>query len=192
MNRRQAITPILCLGLCVVESVPAPVQAASGGFVLGPVGRYGTKAEEVVEGQRSVVGIFEGQGGYNQVLRSDPGAIRLAAGGTYSVRFRYRVLAAPDKGFEVLFFSQTGAWIDLGAFQSLRGEGRRYRRGLESVKLEAFDDYHVVWNIVGKGGLAIDSVEIRQENASIPVAEWGFEAPRHRVRSASFSRSGRR
>ncbi len=178
MRNSRFIAVIMILGLCIAGAGLAHAQVALNGFVLGAVGRYGTNAEETVEGKRSVVGVYQGQEGFSQILKSDPKLIHLIPGATYTVIFKYRILATPDKGFEVLFFSGKGAaknvWVPSKVFGGKAGDLGEISH---TVKLEPFDDYQVLWNIVGKGRIAIDSVRIRQEAASIPVAEWGFEAP---------------
>jgi hypothetical protein len=178
MRNSRFITVIMILGWCIAGARLAHAQAALNGFVLGAVGRYGTSAEETVEGKRSVVGVYQGPEGFSQFLKSDPKLLHLIPGATYTVTFKYRILATPDKGFEMLFFSPEGAaqniWVPSKVFGGMAGDRGEISH---TAKLEAFDDYHVIWNIVGEGRIAIDSVRIRQEVDSIPVAEWGFEAP---------------
>jgi len=178
MYRSRIAAPIVVFGFCIAGVGLAHAEALRNGFVLGPAGRYSSSPEETVDGGRSIVGIYQGSESYVQFLVSDPAVIPLVPGATYTVTFTYRILAAPDKGFEMLFFSPQAAskdlWVPSKRFGGKAGDvGEISHTGT----LEACHDYVLIWNIMGKGGVAIDSVRIHQEAVSVSVAEWGFEAP---------------
>jgi len=43
------------------------------------------------------------------------------------------------------------------------------------VTLGSFDDYHVVWNIVGKGSVAIDDIDLREVVREVSLIGETFE-----------------
>ena len=107
MRKRLLLLLILLLGIHVTN--PAFGEDAPHGFFLGPSGQFSIDPNETIEGRRSVVGKYQGADSYNQFLITDPNVFPLRPGKTYTVRFKYKILATPDKGFEVLFYSPKGA-----------------------------------------------------------------------------------
>src|SRR5437667_7166587 len=91
------------------DDVEAVTPSAPTGFVLETAGSLTSTASEVIMGTRSIKGAYSGQGTHTPYLRTDPAVLPLSPNRSYRVTFRYRILVAPDKGFEVLFYSPTGA-----------------------------------------------------------------------------------
>jgi len=76
-------------------------------FVLDSAGSITSDSAQVVAGNHSVKGEHIGGGAYTPYLRSNSVVVPLLPNQAYQVSFKYRVLVAPDQGFEVLFFSPT-------------------------------------------------------------------------------------
>lgn len=172
-------TGILLVLLFFLATSRGIAEAPFSGFIVGEAGRIGTAPEEVIAGTRSVVGSNQGAGQYRAVLMSDRTVLRLRAGATYTLHFRYRILSAPDKGFEVLFYSPTaGAKNQWLPSQRFTGSAGKEGDLLLKNTLGPFDDYQALWNIIGKGAIAIDSVSLVENDATIPVAESDFEPPK--------------
>jgi hypothetical protein len=176
VTRTMAWVEMLIVLLCMLAPPRGFTQAYLDGFMLGEVGRIGEAPKKVIGGTCSVVGSYQGPKQYNWVLESDPSHIQLRAGATYTVRFQYRILSAPDKGFDVLFYSPTGGAKDdwLPSRQFTGSVGEEGELNLAST-LGPYNDYRVHWNIVGKGGIAIDSVSLVENAPVILVAKTNFE-----------------
>jgi hypothetical protein len=78
-------------------------------FLLGSAGALTSAAGEVISGTRSIKGNNAGAGSFTPYLRTNPAALSFTPSQMYRVTLKYKILVAPDKGFEFLFFSPTGA-----------------------------------------------------------------------------------
>lgn len=143
----------------------SPLQAADAtpgdGFVLEDIGRLSSSVGEVIAGQRSIKGSYAGSDLYRAYLRTDPAVLPFQAGGTYHLRFSYRILVKPDRGFEVLFLSKKAA--ALGQFLpsiTITGEAGSAGTATLTNSLGSFDDYQARWNVIGQGALVVDDIEI--------------------------------
>ncbi|MDD2504518.1 MAG: hypothetical protein PHG58_11860, partial [Clostridia bacterium] len=150
---------------------------ASLAFVLGTVGSHSTDPGEIVDGKRSIVGRYQGSNIYNQILFSNPDILPLRSNTTYTVTFKYRILEAPDKGFELLFFSQKGASLNDWVESSINFKGKKGDQGKITLAatLKKYDDYQLLFNIIGQGAIAIDSVILAIQGSAVPVAKADFE-----------------
>lgn len=150
---------------------------ASLAFVLGAVGSYSTGSGETVDGKRSVVGRYKGSNRYNQILYSNPDILPLRPNTTYTVTFNYRILETPDKGFELLFFSDKGASLNDWVKSSIEFKGKKGDKGKKTLtaSLKKYDDYRLLFNIIGQGAIAIDSVSLAMKGFAAPVAVADFE-----------------
>ncbi len=72
MQGNRLVVPVLILGLCIAGTNLAHAQVVAKGFILASEGRLGTNPEDTVEGERSIVGVYQGPKSYNQILMTDP------------------------------------------------------------------------------------------------------------------------
>ncbi len=178
----------LLLIFVILLSLPLPAFAAGGSanstsndaslaFVLGTVGSHSTDPGEIVEGKRSIVGRYQGVNSYNQILFSNPDILPLQPNTTYTVTFKYRILEAPDKGFELLFYSQKGASLNDWVESSIEFKGKKGDQGKITLTatLKKYADYQLLFNIIGQGAIAIDSVSLAMQGSTVPLAEADFE-----------------
>lgn len=143
------------------------------GFTLDSAGAITSSSSEVLSGNHSIKGAYSGSGSHTPYLRTLPTKIPLSAGQTYEVSFRYRILVTPDRGFEVLFFSPTGA--NVGSFlPSVTVQGSAGTSGTATLTntLGPFNDYEARWNLLGIGAIAIDEIQIvRLPSRELVVSE---------------------
>lgn len=181
---------ILSLSLILVFLLSLPLPAFAAGenpnsadndaslaFVLGAVGSHSTDPGEIVDGKRSIVGRYQGVNSYNQILFSNPDILPLQPNTTYTVTFKYRILEAPDKGFELLFFSDKGTSLNDWVESSTEFKGKKGDQGKVTLTatLKKYDDYRLLFNIIGQGAIAIDSISLVMKGSVAPVAEADFE-----------------
>ena len=111
----------------------------------------------MISGSNSIKGAYSGSGSYTPYLYTDHTVIALSPNHPYRITFQYKILAAPDKGFAVLFYSPTG---QLSAFHNdHRPSGTTGTAALTNM-LGPYADYLVNWNIFGIGVIAIDNIQI--------------------------------
>jgi hypothetical protein len=157
---------LLLAGILVASgSLSGRVSAVSSqlrrGFVLETAGQIVADPAQIISGTRSINGAYSGSGSYQPYLRTDPNALLLAPKRTYRITFRYRIVTAPDKGFEVLFFSPTGA--SSGNFLPsylITGIAGSVGAATLTNTLADYGDYQARWDIVGKGSIVIDDIQI--------------------------------
>jgi hypothetical protein len=153
------------------QSGAASITGLSAGFVLETAGRLTTAPDQVISGTRSILGEYGGSGSYTPYLRTEPAALPLSPGHTYRVSFAYRILRAPSRGFEVLFYSPTGgaqgSWLPSYTIRGADGDS-----GTATLQntLGNFRDYQARWNIVGTGAIVIDDIVIRDVGESTVFA----------------------
>lgn len=155
----------------------ATAATPGDGFVLGAIGSLTADAGEVINGQRSIKGSQTGTDRSQTFLRTDPSTLPLQRGGRYRIRFNHRVLVTPDRGFEVLFLSNTAA--AQGQFlPSLVVAGDAERSGSATLdgQLGPYDDYHVRFNVIGRGAIVVDDIEITDLGSGKVVALADAEA----------------
>ena len=131
------------------------------GFVFGPGGSFTSNASEAVSGSYSIKGAYSGSGSYTHYLYTNPAVIALSPNHPYRVLFQYRILATPDKGFEVLFYSPTGGAA--GNFlPSTTITGAIGTTGTATLTntLGPYSDYQASWDIIGVGAISIDNIQI--------------------------------
>lgn len=148
-----------CLSTIVSQS--EALATIGRNFALEAGGQVTEVAAEVVAGTRSVKGLQTGAATYQPYLRTNPGVFRLAPGRSYRVTYRYKILTQGDRGFEVLFYSPTAAAA--GNFLNttqVNGAAGTLGAGTLTSRLGDYDDYQLRWNVVGRGAIAIDTIEI--------------------------------
>jgi hypothetical protein len=174
---------VLIVGCILCSGVLLGASAALGrGWVLETVGELTENPAEVIAGARSIKGTYSGNGSYQVYLRTDEGSVPLTPGGTYRVSFRYKVLADADRGFEVLFYSpKAGAAGSFLPSRFIRDPAGTTGTVELTNTLGAYDDYGARWNIVGRGAIAIDDIQLIEvatgrvlltENAEGPAASY--------------------
>jgi hypothetical protein len=108
-----------------------------------------------------VIGSSDGKRPYLPFYKSDPASLPLQASGEYEVRFSYRIDETPDQGFETLFYSPTGGskndWLPTLTIKGAKGATGR---GVLRSKLHQYSDYQVIWNVAGRGAIAINAIEL--------------------------------
>lgn len=151
-----------CLGALAWLAADAGAASALGrNFALETGGQLTEVATEVVAGTRSVKGSQTGAATYQPYLRTNPGVFRLVAGRSYRVNYRYKILTQGTLGFEVLFYSPTAAAA--GNFLNttqVNGVAGTTGSGTLTSRLGSYDDYQLRWNVVGRGAIAIDAIEV--------------------------------
>ncbi len=151
------------LAWCALSSgglVAAPGDVGPG-WVLESLGGITEVPAEVISGRKSIKADYSGNASYQSYFRSDHAAVPLTAGRAYRVTFRYKILTQPDRGFEVLFLSPKAAAA--GNFlpsRTLNGAAGTTGSAELTNTLGAYDDYSVRWNIVGRGAIAIDDIQL--------------------------------
>jgi hypothetical protein len=131
------------------------------GFLINSTGSLVTANNEVISGKKSIKGSYAGKDTYTAYLQSDSTALHLNPNTTYQVTFNYKILTTPSAGFEVLFFSPTGAskgnFLNSTLINGVSGDTGSVTL---TSSLANFTDYQARWNIVGTGAIAIDDIKI--------------------------------
>ena len=126
------------------------------GFKLGEGGTFPVESDDYW-----IVGRSEGYKQYLQYYLTDNASLPLKAKGTYEISFTYKVLETPDKGFETIFFSNTGAsrndWVEASIFIN-EPSGSEGRASMQAT-LKQYDDYQVLMNIINKGSIAVKDIQ---------------------------------
>ena len=151
-----------------VEDFSTIQRGPAKGFRVGPVGTFPTEPDD-----RWIVGSSQGEQKYLQYYTTDPKVIKLKPRGVYKLTFSYRVLETPDEGFEVIFYSDSGAnrndWVDQSIFirepAGVEGEASMI------YHLKNYPDYQLLMNIVSKGSIAITDIVITNLGSGTIVAE---------------------
>jgi len=145
--------------------------ALSPGFLFGPAGSFTSNPSEVISGSYSIKGAYSGSGSFTPYLSTDFHVIAFAPNHPYRVTFHYKILAAPDKGFEVLFYSPTGAAA--GSFlpsTTITGASGATGTATLTNTLGSYTDYQAGWNVIGTGAISIDSIQITDGESGAVVA----------------------
>ncbi|MFA7018497.1 MAG: DUF4832 domain-containing protein [Sphaerochaetaceae bacterium] len=153
------------------------------GFELFSTGSLTNDPDYVISGSTSLLannGVQDSR--LHLFLRTRVQLIRFKPGGTYTVKFSYRVLRAPtddSSGFEMSVYSPEGSskerWVPAYPFTGNVGETE-----LASYSFELYDfsDYKLEWNVIGSGSVVIDDVMILDHENSIILAEnFEYDSP---------------
>jgi Hypothetical glycosyl hydrolase family 15 len=146
------------------------------GFVLDIAGSLTSSPSEVISGSESIKGSYSGSGTYTGFLHSDPSIIPLSPNHSYQVTFQYKILTAPDKGFEVLFYSPTGGAA--GNFlPSVTITGAAGTTGTATLTnaLGPYTDYVARWDIEGTGAISIDNIQLIDTSTGKVIAAENAE-----------------
>ncbi|MGE4454600.1 MAG: hypothetical protein AB7D92_08690 [Sphaerochaeta sp.] len=159
-----------------VETFTTTKRGPYPGFVLREGGTFPSEVDDFW-----IVGRSNGEQEYLPYYSTDPSKIQFTHGGLYEVRFHYKVLESPDKGFEVLFFSNTGASLNDWVNESLYITDKEGSEGDASLtaRLRHYTDYELVMNVVSKGAIAVRDIVITDLSNSQVVAEEHGDAVRH-------------
>lgn len=131
------------------------------GLVLETIGAQTENPDEVLSGKRSIKGSSSGNSSFQVYLRTDAALFPLGPGRSCRITFRYKILAQPDRGFEVLFFSpKAGAVGNFLPSSIINGPTGTIGVADLTSALGNFDDYQLRWNIVGRGAITIDDIQL--------------------------------
>lgn len=131
-----------------------------------------------IEGSRSLVGWSDGSSDWNPILTTNTEKLTFTGGKTYEVRFKYKILEAPDKQFYSTFSSiKADADKQWTPGVSITGKSGDTGEFTMTSTLAPYDDYNFYCNIEGKGALSIDAVVITEKGATTPLAKFDFEPP---------------
>lgn len=143
------------------EGILTDTPILNNGFVLATAGSTTTVKNEVIKGNGSIKGSYTERNSYTPYIYTNPEIIKLVPGQTYTVTFQYKIIATPDKGFEVLFYSplggKAGIWLQSHVITGVKGE-----TGTATLTntLDNFTDYRINWNIMATGSIVIDDIKI--------------------------------
>ena len=152
---------LLAAGLLLASLAHGATVPLVRGLVLETIGEQTENPDEVISGKRSIKGTYTGNSSNQVYLRTDATLFPLAPGRSYRVTFRYKILTQPDRGFEVLFFSpKAGAVGNFLPSQNISGPVGTTGVAELTNTLGNFDDYQLRWNIVGRGAIAIDEIQL--------------------------------
>ena len=143
---------------------------------LAEIGEYTSGDVEPISGECSVIGSYSGSSQYRPYLRSDPSTLPLEPNHEYRISFEYRILETPNIGFETLFYSprggDAGRWIPSMSITGVAGDtGRAELTG----QLLGYSDYEVRWNVVSRGSILIDNIELVDLTDGVTVVTDGCE-----------------
>lgn len=159
-----------------VETFSTIMRAPTPGFLLQEAGLFPSDPEDYW-----IVGRSQGERVYRQYYSTDLEAIQFKANGLYEVQFTYKVLETPDEGFEVIFYSDTGAsrndWVGDSIFIT-EPEGSQGEASF-TARLKNYPDYILLMNIVRKGSIAVRDIVITDLETGKVVAEEHGDAVRH-------------
>jgi hypothetical protein len=152
------------------------VGRAGAGFELFSTGHLTNDPDLVIAGKSSLLAANEAPDArLHLFLRTREQLIRFKPGGTYTVRFSYRVLQEPSggsSGFELSAYSPQGSsnekWVPSFEFNGNMGETKITSH---SFDLYDFADYKLEWNVIGAGSVVIDDVEIIDQEDNIILTE---------------------
>ncbi|NLV35156.1 MAG: DUF4832 domain-containing protein [Clostridiaceae bacterium] len=134
--------------------------------------------DERIEGSRSLVGRSDGSSDWYPILSTNTEELAFTGGKTYEVRFKYKILEAPDKHFYSTFSSIKAdvdkQWIPGVSITGKSGETGEFTM---TRTLGPYDDYIFYVSIEGRGALSIDGIIITEKGATTPLAKFDFEAP---------------
>ncbi len=146
------------------------------GYFSTETSKASADPNERIEGSRSMVGRSDGSSDWSPIFITNQEKLIFTGGKTYEVRFRYKILEAPDKGFSVAFSSEKGnadkAWIP-GI--NITGKAGDTDEVIMTRTLGPYDDYNIFWNIEGKGAVSIDAITITEKGAAAPLVKFDFE-----------------
>jgi hypothetical protein len=172
------ITDSVVAGKLVKQGNGLIIATGLIGLGKGWQGLLTVDPSEVISGRASIKAVNFGTSGYFPVLTSDPNVIRLSANQTYRLTFKYRIVTAPSKGFDVEFLSGKG--IAAGNFlPSLTINGKDGDTGTATLttKLGPYDDYWVKVGIIATGALVIDDIQLVDTATGQVIASEGGEDP---------------
>ena len=153
-----------------------PLVPSTSVFELFDCGSVTADTSVALVGKHSILGEYWGNHGFNPYLRTVQTSLPLSPQGRYQVCFDYRIVETNPEGFEVLFFSPTGAgesnWIP-----SLRlyGTDGKSGHGCLEAQLHDYSDYEIRWNVVATGKIVIDNIVVRNLETNETIAEEDFE-----------------
>jgi hypothetical protein len=150
-QRRVAIAGIAVVVLLFVPlSADCQIPVLGKGFVLDPAGSITLAAAEVISGRASIKGSYFGAGSFTPVIHTDGAFVQFRPNQTYKATLRYRILTAPSRGFEVLFYSpeasRAGNFLPSVTFTGSTGDTGT---ATLTVRLGPYTDYEAGVKVVG-------------------------------------------
>jgi hypothetical protein len=172
----SSLTWFLLVGLVVSTAGVGQVPRLNAAFSLGPGGSLTSVASEVISGRSSVKGASVPGETITNFFHSNRAALPLSPGGTYTVTFKYRILAAG--GFALSFYSPTASSAgNDGVSSGITGNvGDSGARTLTAT-LGPYADYDLAWAIIGAGSIAIDDVLVVNAGTGATLIAEGAEGP---------------
>jgi hypothetical protein len=142
------------------------------GLEIANDGVLTTDPDVVISGESSILGTHAGDGSYSPYLRTKKSILRFSPESTYTVKFNYRIVAEPDEGFELLFYSPVGGaegnWLPSLV---ITGEAGETGSAELTSTLGPYTDYEVPWNIIGTGSIAVDDIEVTDSTGGLFAVE---------------------
>lgn len=149
---------------------------ASSVFEILDCGNLTTDTSVALQGDNSMTGEYYGDHSFTPFFRTEPSLLPLTPQGRYEVCFDYRIQEANPEGFEVLFFSPTGArnnnWVPP---LRIKGDGGHSGHARLEGQLHSYSDYEIRWNVIANGTIVIDDITVRDLSTNQIVAEEDFE-----------------
>ena len=144
-------------------------------FTLSNYGFIDNDQSNSLNGKPTIHGKFFGDSIYNRFLKTNTTTVKLLANKSYSVSYDYKIVEKPTNGFEVLFFSQVGAASN-NFLPSKIIFGNPGDTGSASLNanLGSFQDYVIIWNIIGKGEILINNIIITDTSTGLVIAKEAF------------------
>jgi hypothetical protein len=164
---QDRMVPLGCkYRVLVEESFATLIRTPAEAFVLERGGTFGE-----IGGQRWIIGSSDGSDSYVPYYRTDPSLLQLRPQLLYDLEFDYRIIDAPDQGFETIFYSPIGGaqnnWLPGVVITGSSGsEGRASLQ----VQTNNFTDYQIRWNVIGSGIIAIRNILVRESSSGKVVA----------------------
>lgn len=150
----------------VEESFTTLIRTPAEAFVLERGGAFGE-----IDGEPWIIGSSDGSDSYVPYYRTDPSLLKLRSQLLYDLEFDYRIIDAPDQGFETIFYSPLGGaqnnWLPGVVITGPSGsEGRASLQ----VRTNNFADYQIRWNVIGSGSIGIRNIRVRESSSGKVVA----------------------
>ncbi len=160
MKRLIAAAAIVMSASLTVLCAQGADALSGSGFILERAGQI-VSDSRAIAGKCSILGSYAGKGSYSSFLQTEPADIAFQRGSAYEVRFTYRIISEPDKGFDFLFYSKKGGdaglWLPTAHIAGKAGKTGAIKH---SNALGPYDDYIALWTIAGTGAIVVDDVRI--------------------------------
>lgn len=160
-------------------SARAEVAVLGKGWLLDSAGSIVSTPAEVIAGKHSIKGMYLGPASNTtwKFLKTDPRFIRFTPNDTYTITFRYRILAASSSGFNFGFSSpqaeRQGLFLPTSVITGATGASGT---ATLTSRLDPYTDVRAEFAVVGEGAIVIDDIRITNGAEKVLVME-GAEGP---------------